>query len=238
MNLLTQNSDLKRTGIYSWTLPAHVQKLASGEFFNTCPNAGVCAAFCYAKSGTYQFKNVKAAHMEKLMLALHNLELFKELMIEELKKKKYRNRFIRIHDAGDFFSKEYAEAWCEIAQAYPEVNFYSYTKEVSLMKQLKRAEKVPENFTLIYSYGGKEDHLIYPELDRHSDVFTDYTEMIERGYIDIEADDSLAATSSNHRIGLFRNNIKHFIKKQGDRSFRSWQDQVRERKSNQKESRS
>ena len=53
MNLLTQNSDLKRTGIYGWTLPAHVVKLSDGSTFNVCPNAGICAKFCYAKTGTY-----------------------------------------------------------------------------------------------------------------------------------------------------------------------------------------
>ena len=43
--LLTQNSDLKKTGIYGWTLPAHWVKLSNGKKFNTCPNAGICAAF-------------------------------------------------------------------------------------------------------------------------------------------------------------------------------------------------
>ena len=55
MRLLTQNSDLKKTGIYGWTLPAHIVTLTNGERFNTCPNAGVCGAFCYAKTGTFQF---------------------------------------------------------------------------------------------------------------------------------------------------------------------------------------
>jgi hypothetical protein len=55
MNLLTQNSDLKKSGIYGWTLPAHWSTLTDGTKFNTCPNAGVCAAFCYAKNGTYNF---------------------------------------------------------------------------------------------------------------------------------------------------------------------------------------
>ena len=35
-----------------------------------CPNAGICAAFCYAKSGTFMFKNVRKAHREKLELVL------------------------------------------------------------------------------------------------------------------------------------------------------------------------
>jgi hypothetical protein len=37
--------------------------------------------------------------------------------------------------------------------------------------------------------------------------------MIEDGYIDIEENDLLSAISPNKKIGLFRNNIKHFIKR-------------------------
>jgi len=66
MNLLTQNSDLRKSGIFGWTLPAHWVTLTDGTKFNTCPNAGACAAFCYAKNGTYLFSNVRKAHIEKL----------------------------------------------------------------------------------------------------------------------------------------------------------------------------
>ena len=31
MKLLTQNADLKKTGIYGWTLPAHWVKLSNGK---------------------------------------------------------------------------------------------------------------------------------------------------------------------------------------------------------------
>ena len=40
--LLTQNSELRRVGVWNWTLPAHVVKLSNGERFNVCPNAGAC----------------------------------------------------------------------------------------------------------------------------------------------------------------------------------------------------
>ena len=47
--------------------------------------------------------------------------------------------------------------------------------------------------------------------------------MIEAGYNDIENDDSQAAMNPNHKVGLYRNNIKHFIKKMGDKKFSEWQ---------------
>ena len=222
MNLLTQNSDLKKSGIYGWTLPAHWVTLTNGIKFNTCPNASACAAFCYAKNGTYKFKNVLKSHIEKLELVLNDLPKFKNLMNAELSKTKYKDKYIRIHDAGDFFSIEYALTWIDIIKNNPQVNFYSYTKEVDLFK-FQLCNYIPENFVLIYSYGGKQDNLIDKENDRHSDVFPDYNEMISLGYNDIENDDKLAAIHPNKKVGLYRNNISHFIKKMGNKKFSDYQ---------------
>jgi hypothetical protein len=215
MNLLTQNSDLKKGGIYGWTLPAHWVTLSNGNKFNACPNAGICAAFCYAKAGTYNFKNVKKAHIEKLELVLNKPQEWFTAMNEELSQKKYIGKYIRIHDAGDFFAEWYAQLWIDIATKNQQCIFYTYTKEVSLFKKLQ----VPDNFIVIYSYGGKQDYLIDKEKDRHSDVFHNYDEMIAAGYNDIADDDKQAAIHPNHKVGLFRNNIKHYIKKMGNKNF-------------------
>jgi hypothetical protein len=217
MQLLTQNSDLKKGGIYGWTLPAHYSTLNNGEKFNTCPNAGVCAGFCYAKTGTYMFSNVRKAHIEKLELVLYKTDLWVAMMLEELSKKKYSGKYIRIHDAGDFFAEWYLLKWIEIINKNKNINFYAYTKEVSLIK--RNSKVIPDNLIIIYSYGGREDNLIDKENDRHSDVFPDYDKMIEQGYNDIADDDKQAAINPNHKVGLFRNNIKHFIKKMGDKKF-------------------
>jgi hypothetical protein len=226
MALLTQNSDLRKTGIWGWTIPAHNITLTSGERFNTCPNAGVCGAFCYAKNGTYLFPKVRAAHIKKLEMVLNDPEGFKIEMSSELLNKKYKGKFIRIHDAGDFFAEWYAEIWLKIAALHPDKKFYSYTKEVAMFNKLRESGAIPENFITIYSFGGKQDHLIDKSNDRHSDVFPDLEAMLESGYIDIAEDDSLAATSPNHKIGLFRNNIPQFVKKMGNRSFSEWQGKI------------
>lgn len=222
MNLLTQNSDLKKGGIYGWTLPAHNVELSNGVKFNTCPSAGVCGAFCYAKNGTYRFKNVAKAHLEKLELVLFHPEKFEAMMIEELSKKKYDGKFIRIHDAGDFFSYEYACIWIRIANAYPNITFYAYTKEVIMFKE-QLQYMLPKNFITIFSFGGKEDRFIDKEKDRHSDVFMDYEQMIAEGYNDIGDDDKQSAIHPNHKVGLYRNNIPQYIKKMKKNKFSDYQ---------------
>jgi hypothetical protein len=219
MNLLTQNSDLKKSGIFGWTLPAHWVTLTDGSKFNTCPNAGACAAFCYAKNGTYLFSNVRKAHIEKLELVLNNREEWKRMMIEEINKPKYIGKYIRIHDAGDFFNETYAQDWIDISTECNNSIFYTYTKEVLMMKKLHK----PSNFIAIYSFGGKQDNHINKDIDRHSDVFPDHGEMLRLGYVDIADDDKQAAINPNHKIGLYRNNIKHFIKKMGSKKFSDYQ---------------
>lgn len=218
MQLLTQNSDLKQGGIYGWTLPAHWVTRLNGTKFNTCPNAGICSAFCYAKSGRWNFSNVRKAHLEKLELALS--DNFVAVMNEELSKKKYVGKFIRIHDGGDFFDLPYLMKWRLIAVSNPQCTFYSYTKEVSMIKRHK--DILPSNFIVIFSYGGKEDMLIDREQDRNSDVFTSLDELVANGYTLIGDDDSLSATCPNKKVGLLANNIKHLQKKQGTKSFSKW----------------
>lgn len=222
MNLLTQNSDLKKTGIYAWTLPAHIVTLDDGVKFNTCPSAGHCAKFCYAKFGRWKFSNVIKAHTDKLKLVLYQRDEWIKLMVTELEKAKYRGKYIRIHDGGDFFDMNYLQDWLFIADNFKDTVFYSYTKEVTMIKE----SILPENFIPIFSFGGKQDHLIDKEIDRHSEVFPTQERLLAEGYVDIEEDDKLAAIHPNNKIGLVANNIPHLKKKQGDKTFGEWQQKI------------
>jgi len=118
-------------------------------------------------------------------------------MCKDIDKKKPHR--VRIHDSGDFYNVEYFGKWCAIAAAYPDIEFYAYTKMISQSKGF--ASWLPDNFQLIYSFGGKEDDLIDIENDRHSRVFVDLQELDALGYIDASYDDSLALTD-NLNVGL------------------------------------
>jgi hypothetical protein len=90
-NLLTNgNRELKADGIFTWSLPALAAKLSTGKNMLVCPSAGVCANLCYARSGTYNFSNVKAAHTRNLELILDNPIGWKIRLNEELKGKRYQ----------------------------------------------------------------------------------------------------------------------------------------------------
>jgi hypothetical protein len=213
--LLTQNSELKPDGIFNWTLPAFGVTLTDGTNMNVCPQAGACASFCYARSGTYNFSNVKRRHIQNLEYILEDPDGWFEQMLAEVQAPKMKGKHIRIHDAGDFFSKDYLALWIKIAEQTPEVTFYCYTKEVTLFKQTE----FPSNFKYLFSMGGKEDHLIDLENDRHAEVFKDDAAILDAGYGNQDASDLLAITLPTNKIGIPANNIKHFNKKMAGRTF-------------------
>lgn len=217
-SVLTQNSKMKKSGntdleVYNWGIPAFRAK----DGFKTCPNAGLCAAGCYARSGAYLFSNVAQAFENRL--ALSKDKNFDFVMIDAISKalkkaeKKNKSVLIRIHDSGDFYNLDYTLTWFRIMKAFEKntdkVQFYAYTKQVEMFKGPSINENLPNNFTLIYSYGGKQDDLINPLLDRHSMVFESTSQLNSQGYIDASENDLLALTDNN-RIGLVFHHAKSF----------------------------
>ena len=241
--LLTQNRELKKDGVWNWTLPAWVVELPDGSHFNVCPHAGACAKFCYARNGTYLFPKVRGKHLDNLLLA--QSPDFALKMHETLAHKRMRptgfireipglpttdhltrevnewilsgGQAVRIHDSGDFFSEDYYNNWITLAWDFPDILFYAYTKEVSLTKRLE--EKFPSNFLICYSMGGREDHLLDPDKDRHADVFPDLEAITEAGYMSQHESDLLCVLLPTTRVGIPQNNIPHFRKKLDGRTF-------------------
>lgn len=225
--LLSQNSELKKAGVWNWSLPAHVVTLADGRHFNVCPNAGACGRVCYAKFGTYQFSNVKARHMLNLQYVLEQPEQWERQMLLEVNHRRFNptgqrhnlpydrtdlwmskwvtfgGTAVRIHDGGDFFSSDYLDMWARIADRTPHVLFYAYTKEVAMLK----AARLPRNMRVIFSLGGKQDNLIDLDRDRHADVFPTIEALNEAGYYDQSATDLLAIVAPFNKIGIVANNL-------------------------------
>jgi len=85
--------------------------------------------------------------------------------------------------------------------------FYAYTKQVKMFKDI--VQDIPANFKLIFSYGGKQDNLINPEIDRHSWVFESTSDLDSKGYIDASQDDMLALTD-NPKVGLVYHGNKSY----------------------------
>jgi hypothetical protein len=222
--LLTQNREMRSIGAWNWSLPAWAGKLPNGRNYNTCPSAGVCRQVCYALNGTYLFPAVRAKHQANLAFVLEDLPGWTEAMIAELGARKFAGGYVRVHDAGDFFSDAYTLAWLEVMRARPEVTFYCYTKEIDRFQRLVEPDP-PLNFLWVYSYGGVQDASIDPDRDRVADVFPDEAAIAAAGFSSQEASDLLAVLGPR-LVGVPANNIRHFLKRMAGRRFSEWQAEV------------
>jgi len=199
MNLLTQNSKLKKTSkhfnkrVFNFGIPAYKSK--SGKVI--CPLAGECVKYCYAQKGAYIWSNVSPAFEKRLQATMKND--FVDVMIKEIKKKKAE--YVRVHDSGDYYSKEYLLKWFEIAERMPHIKFYSYTNNVNQIKSIKN---IPSNYDFIFSDGGKQKRLIDKIKDRHSKVFKSVKELIKAGYKDAHDYDLYATKwfNNSNKVGL------------------------------------
>lgn len=226
--LLTQNSELREEHIWNWTIPALATRLPDGRTVKTCPAAGVCAAACYARNGTYNFPGVIERHQQNLAYVLDDLPGWQRQMAAELAHPRHRGGWVRIHDAGDFFSDHYLAAWLRLIAFRPQVNFYAYTKEVRRFRRLVEPAP-PRNFRWVYSYGGNEDHLLRPGVDRVADVFPDEAAIRSAGYHSQDASDLLAVLGPAP-VGIPANKIPQFRRRMAGRSFRQWQVERDERR--------
>ena len=198
MNLLTQNSKLKKTSkalglrVFNFGIPAY--KSATGRVI--CGMADECIKFCYAKKGAYIWSNVKPAFENRYQLS--KTDDFIDAMNNEIKRKK--PDYVRVHDSGDYYSKAYLQKWIQIAIHNPDVKFYSYTNMVDMILNTS----LPSNYDIIFSDSGKQKHLINERKHRHTKIFTSTSDMLSAGYTDASAVDLMATKWFNktNKVGL------------------------------------
>lgn len=109
-------------------------------YYITCPGATIaCKQYCYAKKAERAYNAVLPYRM--LNYNLSTTKHFVKDMVAEIHRMKFK--CIRIHASGDFYSQEYLDKWCAIAEQCKDTTFYSYTKSFMLC-----FKKIPSNFIL------------------------------------------------------------------------------------------
>jgi hypothetical protein len=198
MNLLTQNTKLKKTSkalnlrVFNFGIPAY--KSASGKL--TCPMADTCVKFCYAKKGAYIWSNVQPAFEKRYQLSKTD-EFIGAVNAEIIKKKV---DYVRVHDSGDYYSPKYLAKWIQIAKDNPNVRFYSYTNMVDM---LLKAD-LPDNYDIIFSDSGKQKNLINERRHRHTKIFSSHSDLMDADYVDATNVDLMATRwfNENKKVGL------------------------------------
>lgn len=158
---LAKTLGLNKTEVVAFDLPAGY----------TCPMADICKTYanrqtgkitdgknstvrCYASLIEARFPASRRAHWYNFDL-LRNSSNMVELIQESLPK---QTKIVRIHASGDYYSMDYYNAWLQVAINNPTIMFFGYTKILPLVSMPK-----PDNFKLVYSYGGKMDNQLSNE---------------------------------------------------------------------------
>lgn len=182
--ILKQNEKITHSGggstvYYNIGLPALkglAVNEATGEFVvvDTCPGAGACKVYCYAKKGGYvQWKASSMSQTRQLNFLLNDPQGYKNKLENELRSaeakfgKKGTKVVVRWHDAGDFFSPEYLDLAYSVAKDFPNIDFYAYTKMAGVATGAK-----PSNFKMNFSMGAtpEQEKQIDFQRTKHSTV--------------------------------------------------------------------
>jgi hypothetical protein len=148
---------------------------------------------CYAARAQAQYPsaNISAFNNLNLLKEFKNdVEGMSNLILRSLKYHGFDNTdLFRVHEAGDFFSQTYFDAWMEVARKQPGTLFYAYT--VSLPYWITRKGSIPRNFKLIASWDDSNKDVIEREGLRYARVVSGVEEARELG-LRIDVDDMLA----------------------------------------------
>lgn len=148
---------------YDLTLPALsgiVVDEDTGDFVEivTCPGAGECQLFCYARKGGYRmFPDSSMSAARALNFLVNDPKGYMDMFDREVKAALARTTkagiklLVRIHDAGDFFSKEYYNLAMNVARNNSGATFYFYTK----MGEIATDSNAPSNVVSQFSGGAK-----------------------------------------------------------------------------------
>lgn len=179
--LLGTNAKMEKSAaegeiLYDLTLPALsgiVVDEDNGDFveITTCPGAGECQLFCYARKGGYvMFPASSMSAAQALNFLVNDPEGYMSMVSREVsaiktKADKHKIKLaVRWHDAGDFFSKEYLDLAFNVARQHPDVKFYAYTK----MGEVATTADKPNNFIINFSSGAKSREVKKVELHKQA----------------------------------------------------------------------
>jgi hypothetical protein len=157
------------------------------QFFkiNTCPKAGECINYCYARGGQYGMNDGKILKLlQRVNLLLNEPEFYYEKMIRELELYAFQAKYdskkliIRWNDAGDFFTRTYfnmaKDATNELLKKGYDVLSYAYTKDSEVYLAGN------EDFVMNFSKGAKKSEQEKVDFEK-----TKYSEVVPKKEINL-----------------------------------------------------
>jgi hypothetical protein len=176
LNILARHMGYKLAHVLTCDVPAGF----------TCSKANICKTYANRKTGKLQrvgrvacYASVQEGYLPSVrkfrwnnyfaLLACGTNVLEIAAVIESAILPKHK--VIRVHSSGDFYSFEYFQAWCLVAERHPEMKFFGYTKHLDYVKYNR-----PENFQFVYSWGSDDDGRYIEEGCNYSNTPTCFIE--------------------------------------------------------------
>jgi len=119
-----------------WSLPPKLTCIGATE---------LCKKICYSNKA-WRWQAVRQRRMENYVHS--KSKDFPKAMIKLIQERLEKKPFdkFRIHESGDFYSQEYFDKWCKIAEAFPNIKFLAFTKSYQI-----DFSKHPDNLVIYYS---------------------------------------------------------------------------------------
>jgi hypothetical protein len=159
------------TGV-TYLIPA---KGAGGPTLCQFAEAAGCVKPCLVSAGRGAFDNVYQGRLRRTLLFLQNRELFLQAVVRDVQKiirkaeKEGSAPLVRLNGTSDIRWEKFpvtvgGVTYSNIFRAFPDVQFYDYTKNPYRWSAYTDPEGWPTNYDLTFSYSGK------PEFKKYVDV--------------------------------------------------------------------
>ena len=128
-----------------------------------CPNCETCKDTCYALWRQGAANVLKYRQINSWFAHNNKAQLFRDINTELVKLRTKGVKYVRIHEAGDFFDQSYLLLWVAIATQNPDIQFFAMTKSEFLLPAIDAIGGVKNLNIMLSMIGGVHRNYGSPE---------------------------------------------------------------------------
>ena len=124
----------------------------------TCRRDAPCSSLCYARKGTFNYKNVVKSHMDNYIAYNEDQKGFFKEINKTLNNDVVIYKYFRWHMSGDIEDMKYLYGMIELAKKNKKTKFLAFTKKFDLVNMYLEVvdEELPKNLKIVFSAWDKD----------------------------------------------------------------------------------
>lgn len=124
----------------------------------TCRRDAPCSSLCYARKGTFNYKNVVKSHMDNYIAYNEDQKGFFKEINKTLNNDVVIYKYFRWHMSGDIVDMKYLYGMIELAKKNKKTKFLAFTKKFELVNMYLSVvnEEPPKNLKIVFSAWDKD----------------------------------------------------------------------------------